>query len=113
MCKGLNFHYGPCFFTELSEKNFIVIFETIRPYSYMWKEIGQGLGFVPAELSTIEATPLLLAGAPASYLSAMLSSWLQWVPGDCRGSKNYATLSSLRAAVDKAGLGRLAQELIV
>ena len=91
--------------------DFNTICEKLRPYSHKWRVIGEGLGFTHAELSTIEANPSLFLGAPASYLSAMLSVWLQWAPGDARGSRDYATMESLRRAVDKAGLGRTAQEL--
>ena len=62
------------------------------------------------ELSINQDRPILFTTAPKSYLSAMLSDWLQWAPGDNRGSTNYATLASLRDAVNNAGLGRAAQE---
>ena len=76
-----------------------------------WKEIGQGLGFTLDETKYIESRPTLLADAPFSYLSAMLSDWEHWAPGDARGSADYATLDSLRIALDKAGLGRESQGL--
>ena len=63
------------------------------------------------ELQNIEATPTLLTSAPSSYLDKMLSVWQQWAPGDARGSSSYATLEALVSAVDRAGLGRAAQEL--
>ena len=60
----------------------------------------------------IQANPMHSTGDLLSnYLSAMLSDWLQWAPGDARGSSCYATLESLKDAVDKAGLGSLAQKL--
>ena len=73
--------------------------------------IGQGLGFTADELSNIEATPTLLTTAPRSYLDVMLSEWQQWAPRDSRGSTNYATLDSLKSAVDKTGLVKTAHEL--
>ena len=88
-----------------------LICDKLRPYAYLWRTIGQGLGFLAAELNCIEADPKNLINAPASYLYAMLDSWLQWAPGDDRGSRDYATVRSLSTAVDKAGLGALAQEL--
>ena len=97
--------------TRLSEQDFARISAKLSPHSSRWRRIGEGLGFTPAELSNIEAAPLLLPGAPVSYLSAILSGWLQWAPGDARGSRDYATLQSLRTAVDNAGLGLTAQEL--
>ena len=97
--------------TKLSACDLTKITEYVKPHSHKWKEIGQGLGFTSDELSNIEARLTLLFGAPDSYLSAMLSDWWQWAPGDVRGSTNYATLDSLKTALDKAGLGRRAQEL--
>ena len=46
--------------------------------------------------------------APGSWFSAMLEAWLEWKPGDSRGS---VSLKSLKNAVDKAGLGKTATEL--
>ena len=86
-------------------------YDILKRHSHKWKMIGQGLGFAADELSLIEATPTLHVGAPRTYLMDMLSSWQQWAPGDHRGSTSYATLDSLRTAVDKAGLGLTAQEL--
>ena len=62
------------------------ICEQLSPHASQWQAIGQHLGFLPEELSPIQAKPLLLAGAPKSYLSAMLASWLQWAPAwGCQG----------------------------
>ena len=96
----------------LSEGDFTGIMDILRPHSFKWKAIGQGLGFTSPELSTIEATPLLFTGAPANFLSALLGGWMQWAPGDARGSKDYATLQSLSTAVSKAGLGVVAEQLL-
>jgi hypothetical protein len=85
--------------------------EILSAHSYKWREIGEGLGFRAPELNDIASRPLLLHGAPKSFLSAMLSEWQQWVPGDHRGSSTFATLPSLRVAVDKAGLAVTAHEL--
>ena len=93
----------------LTEHDLPGILDKLCPHSFKWKEIAQGLGFVPSELSMFEAHPP--NAHPSSYLRAMLSSWQQWAPGDARGSTNYATLEALKTAVDKAGLGRTAQEL--
>ena len=58
----------------------------------------------------IESRPLLLMQAPQSWLAAMLSEWLQWAPGDGRGSTGFATRESLRVALLKANLGQLAEQ---
>ena len=94
-----------------SERDFSTVLEKLRPHSSKWRDIGVGLGFTPSELDTIEAAPRHHPTAPKSFLSAMLSDWLEWAPGDARGSMAYANRDSLINAVDKAGLGRTAQEL--
>ena len=66
------------------------------------------MGFRQPELSEIQARPALFMDAPGSWLRAMLEDWLEWKPGDERGS---ATLENLKSAVSKAGLGRTAAEL--
>ena len=68
------------------------------------------LGFRPNELDIIQAKPMLLAQAPTSWLSEMLSQWLQWTPGDGRESKDHASVKSLKEALLKENLGRLAEE---
>ena len=96
---------------QLSAHDLTTITEYVKPHSHKWKEIGPGLGFTADEISNFEARPTLAIGAPFSYLSAMLSDWRHWAPGDARGSTNYATLDSLKTALDKSGLGLEAQEL--
>ena len=95
----------------LCDQDLRTILEKLHPYSSKWRNIGEGLGFTSSELDNIQAAPLRLLSAPQSYLSAMLADWLQWAPGDARGSKEYANKNSLVKAVDTAGLGRTAQEL--
>ena len=48
--------------------------------------------------------------SPKSWLSAMLTQWLQWAPGDGRGSTDYATKEKLHAALLKINLGQLAEQ---
>ena len=76
-----------------------------------WREIGIHLGFLPGELDNIGARPNLSQGAPVSWFGAMLESWLQWAPGDCRGSTSFATLEDLKVALGEAGLGASAYDL--
>ena len=97
--------------SRLNDQDLTWLCEKLGPCAYKWRLIAQGLGFTDHELCNIEAAPLLLTGAPYSYLQAMLSRWLQWAPGDSRGSKCYASKECLRGAVNKAGMGQLAQEL--
>jgi hypothetical protein len=97
--------------TKLSENNHSVLYAKLTEHSAKWREIGIHLGFCPSELNEIQARPPLYATAPKSLLSAMIADWLQWAPGDQRGSTNYATLEGLRDAVNKAGLSEAAQSI--
>ena len=83
----------------------------LTPHAAKWRGIGIHLGFQHGELDTIESRPALFQQAPKSWLDAMLAQWLQWAPGDGRGSDQVATLSSLKRAVGKAGLGATAARL--
>ena len=76
-----------------------------------WRKIGTHLNFQQKELDIIQANPLLLNDAPTSWLSVMLSNWVEWAPGDSRGSTSYANLEDLKSAVSKAGFGVVAEEL--
>ena len=104
-------HLLLCISDLITEDEFTRAGGILKQYSYKWRAIGQALGFKASELGSIAGRPLLLLDAPNSYLSAMLSEWQLWAPGDHRGSRTYATLHSLRTAVDRAGLGLTAQEL--
>jgi hypothetical protein len=97
--------------TKLSENNHSVLYAKLAKHSAEWREIGIHLGFCPSELNEIQARPPLYTTAPKSLLSAMIADWLQWAPGDQRGSTNYATLEGLRDAVNKAGLSEAAQSI--
>ena len=76
-----------------------------------WRDIGTHLGFQQGELDIIASRPNLHQEAPMSWLSAMLTEWLEWAPRDRRGSDHVATLGRLRCALRLAGLGRTAMEL--
>ena len=67
-----------------------------------WREIGGALGFKEGELDNIQSNPLLLVQSPPqSWLKQMITQWLQWAPGDGRGSTSVATKESLHAALLK------------
>ena len=100
-----NHHYAG---TVLSHQS---LFEQLGPHAAKWREIGTYLGFRQPELNLIQSSPANFMGAPGSWLSAMLTEWLEWKPGDQRGSKEYASLESVKIAVDKAGLGKTAADL--
>ena len=83
----------------------------LKCHASKWKEIGTHLGFQQGELLNIAGKPSLFNDAPQSWLQAMLSEWLQWAPGDSRGSQSYSTLQMLKSALNKSGLGATASNL--
>ena len=79
----------------------------------MWETIGAHLGFLQSELNNIQAKfGHALNDAADTFLREMLSDWLQWAPGDDRGSKSYATLRDLSNVLEECGLGEAANELL-
>ena len=78
-----------------------------------WRDIGIYLGFSANELNVIQNKPALFTEAPTSWLQEILSQWLQWAPGDSRGSTSFATLENLKNALSRAGLGATAHHLKV
>ena len=98
--------------TILNEHNHSVLIKQLTKHSAKWENIGISIGFLPRELEEIRARPLLLIGAPTTYLSAMLAAWLQWAPGDSRGSAYYATLEGLKFALGSIkGLEELSRDI--
>ena len=63
------------------------------------------------EIENIASDLTKLVGSPGSYMDAVLSEWLNWGPGDERGSKDLATLEALKEALNRAGYGRAAGTL--
>ena len=88
-----------------------VLFHQLCDYSARWGDIGCYLGFTSDKLKEIHCSPLLFASAPQSWLKSLLDKWLQWAPGDARGSTSYATLDDLKAALIKCGLQTAANNL--
>ena len=97
--------------TFLDERSHSSLLKQLQEHSVKWREIGLFLGFRPSELDEVQVRPLLVATAPRSWLSAMLALWLQWAPGDSRGSTSFATLEALKTALNQAGLGVTAHSL--
>ena len=95
---------------HLSDKDHADILYKVRRHAASWRDIGRALGFKQGEMNNIQSNPMLTASAPSSYLEEMLTQWLEWAPGDRRGSKGFATTEALRVALLKANLGQLAQQ---
>ena len=97
--------------TKLSSHHLSSLLQQLYEHATKWRDIGGALGFTQGELDTIQAKPFLLAGGPKSWLGSMLSDWLQWAPGDGRGSTHFATLEKLKDALKQANLGATAYML--
>ena len=98
---------------QLSDEHIPSLTSHLNPHSAKWRMIGTNLGFHTGELDVIQTNPALMTTAPMSYLNQLLTDWLQWAPGDGRGSKSFATLGALQTATRKAGLGKVAAQLTV
>ena len=96
---------------RLSKLSREVLFRQLCDYSTRWGDIGGYLGFTLDELDKIHCLPMLFANAPQSWLKRLLDEWLDWVPGDARGSTSFATLDDLKAALIKCGLETAANNL--
>jgi hypothetical protein len=89
--------------TSLNEADHhAILFNQLVKHSAEWRSIGRCLRFLPSKLKIIQAKPLLLEGAPSSWLEEILAQWL------CSGT---ATLETLRNALYEAGLGQTASNL--
>ena len=85
------------------------LLQWLSQHAMKWREIGTYLGFRLSELDNICGHSLL----PSDWLREMLSQWLQWAPGDSRGSNSFATLEGLKTALSHVGLGVTAHNLKV
>ena len=95
----------------LTDEDHADIYPKLVGHAAKWRDIGRALGFTEGEMNNIQSNQMLvMQGPPESYLSEMLSRWLQWAPGDGRGSTGYATKESLHAALMSVNLGRLAEQ---
>ena len=100
--------------TRLDTSDHRTLLIQLREHAAKWKDIGTYLGFSQGELRNIQANPMLLIEEPPqSYLNYMLSEWLQWAPGDARGSTQFSTLQALKSAMNKAGLAKAATHIYV
>ena len=97
--------------TQLSENHLSVLLTHLSEHAAIWREIGTYLGFTQGQMDNIQAEPVPPGRAAISWLSVMLAQWLQWAPGDSRGSTSFATLDGLKSALNQAGLSATAHDL--
>ena len=99
--------------TRLTGNHHASLLQQLTENASSWRGIGTYLGFRSGELDNIQGHPLLLSNAPRSWLSEMLAQWLQWAPGDSRGSTSFANLENLKTALNQAGLAATTHDLMV
>ena len=98
--------------TVLTSGHYASLIQQLSSDAAKWRDIGiYFLGFSANELNIIQSKPALFTEAPTSWLQEILSQWLQWAPGDSRGSTSFATLENLKTALSRAGLGATAYYL--
>ena len=103
------FCVGP--YKRLRDQDHNVIYTKLAPHATNWKELGTALGFNDNELELIHNEPLLLMQSPRSYLRKLLSQWLQWGPGDGRGSTDFANSVAIYKALLSINVAPVAYEL--
>ena len=114
---------------SLKQKDLQILLNSISKkgtQASFWVDLGTQLGFSKKELddiSSISQNEIKKRIAYKSfhysydheevfYLAEMLRQWLLQYPGDSRGSTNFAMYSGLQSALVKAGLGKIARDLI-
>ena len=96
---------------KLSESHLPELLSKLNDHASRWRDIGMYLGFRKGELDNIAGSPLLWTESPRSWLREILGAWLEWAPGDSRGSDAFASIESLKCALDKSGLAQTALDV--
>ena len=99
--------------TKLTDHHHATLLKQLSIHAAKWRELGTYLGFKQGELDKIQSNMLPSTDFTTSCLTDMLTKWLQWAPGDSRGSTSFATLEALKAALNEVGFGVTALELTV
>ena len=94
----------------LTENDIVALLNLMHDFSDKWYDIGLGLGFVPAELNQIRSKPSLFMEAPVSFLTQLLSQWIQW-PTVRHHLKPTVRLLCETLHSSRIGLGVLAEKV--
>lgn len=97
--------------TVVKPHHYGTLHEQLTPCADRWEKIAIGLRFTSDEIRNIKYSLMNVADGPTACLGAVLADWIQWAPGDARGSIDRATLEALKTAISKAGFGVIANEL--
>ena len=94
----------------LTEGDVVTLMKLVHNFSDKWHDIGLGLEFAPSELNQISSNLSLFMSAPASFLTQLLSQWVQW-PTVTHPTKPTlgALCETLRSS--PVGLGSLAEKV--
>ena len=93
-----------CALGAYGEKHFTYLLSQLKDHAAKWRIIGYFLGFSHGQLDNIESKPTLIPTGPVSFLSELLTQWLQ---------QGNATLQALKFALNQAGLGALSHEIVI
>ena len=98
---------------RLTDNHHSMLLKHIVNHAARWRDIGTFLGFLQGELDTIQANAISSPNVSTVTVcvSTMLAQWLQWAPGDKRGSPDFATVTGLSEALSAAGFGATAHDL--
>ena len=66
----------------LHEEDVRLLMTLMQSFSDRWRDIGMELGFTQPELNQIGKNPMLLTTAPKSFMTELLSQWVQWPTKD-------------------------------
>ena len=95
--------------TPLGLDQLSYLVEKLVPYAHIWRQLGISLMFPSQDLINLVANPLLMPGAPQSYLIKLLEDWL------LKNSKHVLqpTVGNLKRALNSktVGLGTIANTL--
>ena len=97
--------------SAISESHLPQLLSKLNNHASRWRDIGMHLGFLQGELNNIQGNVTLITNSPNSWLTEMLTQWLQWAPGDGRKSSSVASVDSLTLALNNSGLGATACEI--
>ena len=94
----------------LTETDVVKLMKLIHNFSDKWNEIGLELGFTQPELNQIKSNPSLFTSAPASFLTELLTKWVQWPTKDHPTKPILGVLcEALRSSLVE--LGQLAEKV--
>lgn len=102
------FHPGGSTRTLVESHHYGILIEQLCKRAAKWDMIATGLRFTNDEINNIDASS---NSKPLACLRAVLSDWMQWAPGDARGSKDRSTLEALKIALYRANCGDIAETL--